>query len=153
MWCDPSKWHHTFDCGLTLSSAITSRFWLVLTLCPSAVTDLLLTDLDRDPLFPSYVIQPSSMEAKPSKQKFWLQRSHSFSGAIPTKSNRSAVAASSATVYAPIRTKRDVFPGLPSTSVAAPSTPDGGAEPERIGRFKLKRYSLEKKGGPVSLET
>ena len=93
------------------------------------------------------------MEAKPSKQKFWLHRSHSFSGAIQTKPDASAVATSSATVYAPIRTKRDVFPGLPSTSVAAPSTPDGGAEPERIGRFKLKRYNLEKKDGQVSLET
>lgn len=75
-----------------------------------------------------YVIQPSSMEAKPSKQKSWLHRSHSFSGPYRTKGDASS-ASTSATVTAS---------GTPRSSLT-----DQGAE--KIGRFKLKRCSSEKK--------
>ncbi|KAK7479069.1 hypothetical protein BaRGS_00029661 [Batillaria attramentaria] len=74
-----------------------------------------------------YVIQPSSMEAKPSKQKSWIMRSHSFSGPYRSRGESSA----------------------PSTSATATgsNTPrrsltEQGAE--RIGRFKLKRYGSDK---------
>ena len=93
------------------------------------------------------------MEAKPSKQKFWLHRSHSFSGVTYTKPDPSSVPTGSATVYAPIRVKRDSFLGSAAAAVASPAAAGGNAEPERIGRFKLKRYNAERKGVPVSFES
>ncbi|XP_070208431.1 potassium channel subfamily T member 2-like isoform X2 [Littorina saxatilis] len=90
-----------------------------------------------------YVIQPSSMKAKPSKQKFWPQRSHSFSGVIHKKTELPSRPANSATVYVPIKTKKDV----PDSAPAAGSSPTSGGS-RRIGRFELKRYNSEKGSNP-----
>ncbi|CAL1536466.1 unnamed protein product [Lymnaea stagnalis] len=69
-----------------------------------------------------YVIQPSSMYAKPSKQKFYMHRSHSFSG---TNSANSLV--------------------------PPPQTNGMFTREEKVGRFKLSRNLSEKQLRPRSM--
>ncbi|XP_025089681.1 potassium channel subfamily T member 2-like isoform X3 [Pomacea canaliculata] len=71
-----------------------------------------------------YVIQPSSMKAKPSKQKSWITRSHSFSGPVSSKFSADS----------------------PSVSLqnAAPQNEKNDEKIKQVGRFKLKRCTSDK---------
>ncbi|XP_076465055.1 potassium channel subfamily T member 2-like [Babylonia areolata] len=92
-----------------------------------------------------YVIQPSSMTAKPNRPKLPLHRSNSFSGLNSAMLSASPFPTSNCATYSgsPLRLTQqipDFAEGQEKKAGLEPLTEESGQGPVQIGRFNLKRY-------------